>query len=409
MKNSVVRLNKKYSVMEIATSRVVPKVCGSSSNIWTQSTRHNDLVQRKLNFGNNTHTNSQTNFWIFDNNIKLETHANSKVPFPNNKQYKVRNFHEKPSYGYLTSDKSKSTKNSFISATSSRLEFSNMNAETRNIGPSSNKSSGISIINTNESEKNSETEHKAVISRQAYPTISAKFGYSDRIKRGKSVDNRRGRQSRNLERNVNKAEKDCPQESTEPSTLTNQNTNSCKFTSDTSSGDKGVWYATKQVPSYSSKLSVKNRVLGKSAQVTECYLYSSKQGRFNDCKITGLEGEYSKTFVSESKSNASLCIMNSKNSYKINSRRMYNSNVLKTAAKKKSGSNKSKFNENSSDNSSVKAKSRYMQRKNMLQSSKNKNNKTNKQVRVTKNFNQDTSRHATAMSHRKAVSSFYDS
>ena len=157
------------------------------------------------------------------------------------------------------------------------------------------------------------------------------------------------------------------------------------------------------MPSYSSKLSVKNRVLGKSAQVTECYLYSSKQGRFNDCKITGLEGEYSKTFVSESKSNASLCIMNSKNSYKINSRRMYNSNVLKTAAKKKSGSNKSKFNENSSDNSSVKAKSRYMQRKNMLQSSKNKNNKT-KQVRVTKNFNQDTtSRHATVMSHRKAV------
>lgn len=69
---------------------------------------------------------------------------------------------------------------------------------------------------------------------------SQKHSPEDQLKRGKSVDNRRGRQSRNLERKMNKIDKNHIQQTSQQNTLTSLNENAFKIASNSSSGDKNT-------------------------------------------------------------------------------------------------------------------------------------------------------------------------
>lgn len=275
----------KFSGLKNATNRVMPKVCGSSSNIVRHGQRSNNMMQKKLNLDNSGMASGQ-NFTTFDNNVSIEINAGREppVPFPSRKQFNTRSSNKTNVYNSLNGDKASSIKNSFIESKvakgssggnpDSKFELSNQNQDTRNFGPQVVSSSqGLSNKNTTTSDMNSDVSNaNFIMANSAYPTISAKFDKKERVPRGKSVDTRRGRQSRNLERSQNKIEKNQIQDSQQQSTLTELKNKQfpINLTSNTSSGDK----ATSSTNS-GKQTSIRSKMLNSNQpQVTECYLYT---------------------------------------------------------------------------------------------------------------------------------------
>lgn len=138
-------------------------------------------------------------------------------------------------------------------------------------------------------------------------------------------------------------------------------------------------------------------------QVEESYLNIKEPARKlykNEIQISGLEGEYSKTFVKESKSNTSLFIVNSKVRPNVLSRKTSEkTSIVKTASKSKFEKQSSQGRIQTTEGSEIsptKAKPNNMYRKKIL------NKKPKNTVRLASNFNQENKKGN--ISHRKAIS-----
>lgn len=209
--------------MKNATSRVYSKMSGSTNEI--SKSQSTNLVKWKVAKIVIRQENSNNNCSI------------SQVPFPWRKEYLNTKENQSSFYGPLVLRKPLSSKSSFVESDPLKLQANAIevhskfnpvknNVETRNQliqeKPNSDyfQSSWISGKNTNTSDNTMEQEKVVKAEEEVneyFSCLQWDDNYQSRgntnktnedaTKRGKSLDNRRGRESRNMERNKNKITK----------------------------------------------------------------------------------------------------------------------------------------------------------------------------------------------------------
>ena len=209
--------------MKNATSRVYSKMSGSTNEI--SKSQSTNLVKWKVAKIVIRQENSNNNCSI------------SQVPFPWRKEYLNTKENQSSFYGPLILRKPLSSKSSFVESDPLKLQANAIevhskfnpvknNVETRNQliqeKPNSDyfQSSWISGKNTNTSDNTMEQEKVVKAEEEVneyFSCLQWDDNYQSRgntnktnedaTKRGKSLDNRRGRESRNMERNKNKITK----------------------------------------------------------------------------------------------------------------------------------------------------------------------------------------------------------
>lgn len=208
-------------MMKNATSRVYSKMAGSTADIpKSQST---NIVKCKV---------AKIVINADSSNTNQDSSSSNQVPFPCSKDYFNTKENNSSFYAPLVLRKPLSSKGSFVDSDQLKLQSNAIevqskfnpvkaNVETRNQQIESNanadyfQGSWISGKNTNTSD-NAVDQEKAVKAEgeanEYFSCFQSDTNYQSRKgtskandesnKRGKSVDNRRGRESRNMERNM---------------------------------------------------------------------------------------------------------------------------------------------------------------------------------------------------------------
>lgn len=228
-------------------------------------------------------------------------------------------------------------------------------------------------------------------------TTQVKNRNSDKLKRGKSVDTRRGRQSRNIERNLRqKSKMDENEENTAP-TVNNRLTKTSLNSPVKANGEK----AQESSGSNENNTKLEEHTISKrifeKTKVAECYLYRCGEQRTQDSRtdFSALDGECSKTFIKSSYKVSGLLVTNAKHNKSLKKRPSLNSLCALSNQTNFDKGRKSYQKASPTETSAEKAKKRYMDRKKQFEGKKHRKHGTLKQGVSCQNIK---------MTHKKTLS-----